>query len=235
MSSYFHPSQATIRLALGQDEHAGDPGFGMTDQQRADYYRNLAHGTGDYITGAGDLNAQAAGSTASSAEQIRQQLIAFGIIPEGYQDKYGWVNDETRQLAAQNTAAGTSTFARLQKAYADAARQHKRQLAARGMLNSGSTAYGMQEQALLQRQNLSDATSKLLGANQGVYNQYTNDFNARAQQWRDLERNANADVKNTPLPTAPGQTQTELQSAWDKLPLQPATPWNPVRGRLGMF
>jgi len=222
--------QAMIRRALGMDPNAGAPGAGMTPADQSAYYTNLAHGTAPYVQGSADLRAQGEASGASAAERIRQQLIDFGIIPEGFQDKYGWVNDETRQLAAANTASGVSTFARLQKAYADAARRSKRALAARGMLRSGELGYQQQEQGLLHRQNLADATGKLLGANRGVYDDYTNDFNARAQQWRTLEQDAYGNVKDAPLPIAPGQQPAELGAAWNALPYSPVITQNPLPG-----
>lgn len=206
---FFSPEyQEMIRRSLAANPNAGlglqaPPPMPISGQAAANHYSTLAHANPDYVTGRADLEAQGTQSGASASERIRQQLIAFGIIPEGFQDKYGWVNDETRMLAQQNTQSGVSTFARIQKAYADAARRSKKLLAARGMLRSGELGHNLNESALLNRQNLSDATGKLLDANRGVYDTYTTDFNARANAFRALEKDAFTAVKDSPLPQAP--------------------------------
>lgn len=188
----------------------------ISGQAAVDYYTGLAHATPEWVTGNVDIQGQRDRSTLTAAEQIRQQLASFGIIPDEFKDTYGWVNPETRQLAQQNTAAGTSTFARLQQAFADAALKSKRTLAARGAARSGENAYSIQQNALAQRQQYADAVGQLLNANRGVYNQYTSEFDAQAAAWRDLASKAYDAVDEMPLPNVAPVVRP------------PAPPYNPV-------
>lgn len=112
--------------------------------------------------------AEAADASARKAA-IQQMLIQFGLVPQGYKDPYGDVDQTTRDLATSNTASGISVAARLKQALADTQRDSSRQLAAKGLRRSGARGYQMRRSQLGYDQNYSDAVAKLLGGAQGIY------------------------------------------------------------------
>jgi hypothetical protein len=121
------------------------------------------------------LAAVNAGSTADAAARrgaIQQALIGFGLVPEGFQDKYGDIDALTRSLAEKNTTSGLSTRARLLQARSDAIRQFSRGLSARGLRRSGTKGYGLRRRQLEFDQGYSDALGKLLGYTGGLYSQF---------------------------------------------------------------
>lgn len=126
--------------------------------------------------------AAAAADAANRKAAIQQMLIQFGLVPEGFSDPYGDVDQTTRDLAAANTQSGISAAARLKQALADAQRDSSRRLTAKGLRRSGARGYQMRRNQLGYDQNYSDAVAKLLGLAQGVYsgfaqNEYTRSMN----------------------------------------------------------
>ena len=123
-------------------------------------------------------SAEAADSAARKSA-IQQALIQFGIVPEGFQDKYGDVDANTRSLATANTSSGISAFARLKQALADSQRDASRRLAAKGLRRSGARGYAFRKNQLGYDQNYSDAVGKLLGYTSGLYSNYANNAYGR--------------------------------------------------------
>ena len=123
-------------------------------------------------------SAEAADSAARKSA-IQQALIQFGIVPEGFQDKYGDVDANTRSLATANTSSGISAFARLKQALADSQRDASRRLAAKGLRRSGARGYALRKNQLGYDQNYSDAVGKLLGYTSGLYSNYANNAYGR--------------------------------------------------------
>lgn len=156
---YVGPGQVLRHDARGY--YAGAP-LNPNPQLPADFYANLIKGDPLYNQGTQDLRASTDAAGTNSADAIRRMLIQYGVVPEGFKDPYGWVNDETKQLAGKNTEAGLSTFARLKRAYDMATKKGSRDLAARGMLQSGALTQQRGENDLLYRQNQSDAVNQLL-------------------------------------------------------------------------
>ena len=115
-----------------------------------------------------------AADSAARRSAIQQALIQFGIVPEGFQDKYGDVDATTRSLATANTSSGISAFARLKQALADSQRDASRRLAAKGLRRSGARGYALRKNQLGYDQNYSDAVGKLLGYTSGLYSNYAN-------------------------------------------------------------
>lgn len=113
-----------------------------------------------YTQTTGQISAQSQNDAAERARQIQQALIMFGEIPSGYTSPD--VNDVTRAAATDATSAGLSTVARLQKAAADAQRDTRKALAARGMLRSGELGYQSGENQLAANQAQYDARQSLL-------------------------------------------------------------------------
>lgn len=226
---------ATMGPSPNVDYGYGAPGpiAEYTGEEQLDYYTNLAHSLGSYIQGRADLDAQGVASGASAAERIRQQLIEFGIVPQGFQDKYGWVNNETRQLAEQNTTAGLSTYARIQKAFKDAQRRAAKLRAARGMARSGETGYAFAEGDLLQRQNLADASGKFLNANRSVYDQYNADFMQRSAALRALETDSFNSVRDMAMPQRAAAMPAPAPTAPAYVAPAPTVNLNPALRRFG--
>ena len=115
-----------------------------------------------------------AADAAARKSAIQQALIQFGMVPEGFQDKYGDIDATTRSLATQNTTSGISAFARLKQALADSQRDASRRLAAKGLRRSGARGYALRKNQLGFDQNYSDAVGKLLGYTSGLYGNFAN-------------------------------------------------------------
>ena len=118
------------------------------------------------------VNAGAAADAAARRTSIQQAMIGFGLVPEGFSDKYGDIDALTRSLAEKNTLTGISTRARLLQARADAIRMFSRSLAARGLRRSGAKGFGLRRRQLLFDQGYSDALTRLLGYTGNLYSQF---------------------------------------------------------------
>jgi hypothetical protein len=85
-----------------------------------------------------DLSAQGIADEAGAKAQTQRAIIQFGEAPSDLTGQAAsWIDDTTRQLASQNTTAGTSQLARINKFNTDQIRSIKNALAARGALRSG--------------------------------------------------------------------------------------------------
>jgi len=93
-------------------------------------------------------------------------------------DIQNYLGPDAQKIAQENTAAGTSTTARLDQANTNAIRSIMANLNKRGMLNSGEAGYQLDQQNLGYRQAQSDAYSKFLGYLQ----QYQQGYLAAQQQ-----------------------------------------------------
>ena len=85
------------------------------------------------------------------------------------------VTDLVRGMASQNTQAGLSQTARMQKEHADNQRRIQDLLASRGMLQSGETGYQIGEEALTHKQTQYGALRALLD--------YVSRANTRFAEW----------------------------------------------------
>jgi hypothetical protein len=102
----------------------------------------------------------------------QRALIQRGVVPTGNLPGVSGIDPTTAQLAAQNTAAGTSTQANLTRAYQQAQQGSDNSLAARGILRSG--AYGQHAAENLQGYNQGgyQADQQLMDYLQGLYSGY---------------------------------------------------------------
>lgn len=94
------------------------------------------------------LGGFSAADAAALAAAQRRAVVQFGEYVPGNLDLLGPnytgnIDETTRRLAAENTQAGLSTVARLNRAHTDALRQITNVLAARGVLRSGQTGAEM--------------------------------------------------------------------------------------------
>lgn len=95
-----------------------------------------------YIAATNAAKAAEATAAASRREAIRQQYIQYGGDLAGWTDKYGDIDQATRDLASKNQYSQLSQLARQ---LALNTRQTRQQLAARGMLQSGELSYGLDQ------------------------------------------------------------------------------------------
>ena len=97
-------------------------------------------------------NSQSAADAARLQEQLQNLIIDFGEVPSGYTSPY--LTPTAAALAAQNTQAGLSLLARLNRQTEDARRTQINDLAARGILSSGETGFqlGRVQQGSLESQ-----------------------------------------------------------------------------------
>lgn len=188
----------------------------------ASQYSSYIQADPAYVQGTQDLRAQGDAYGAQSADAVRRAIIEYGMVPEGYQDPYGWVNDETRQLAAKNTAAGLSRFAQLQRAYQTAVKQGRRALAARGMLQSGALTQTLGEADLNNRLNQYNALQGLLDTSNAQRFGYAQNMLGLQQQQTGLARDAStraaAYAPSAPAApaAAPVRTTAAAEPAWQR-------------------
>lgn len=138
-----------------------------------------------------DLSAQGVSDAAQRAAMTRRALIQFGMVP-GFDQLSGvnadWLNadvdDQTRQLAQQNTAAGLSIAARQQQAFKDQVRNIRGALAARGALRSGEQGHGLQQAQTEYDQAKFDSTQELMDFIGGLQAGFAQQERARQEQLR---------------------------------------------------
>jgi hypothetical protein len=93
-----------------------------------------------------DLSAQGIADEAGAKAQTQRAIIQFGEAPTNLTGQAAsWIDDTTRQLASQNTTAGTSQLARINKFNTDQIRSIRNALAARGALRSGELGHQLGE------------------------------------------------------------------------------------------
>lgn len=185
---------------------------------------------------------QAAAAARKAA--LQQMLIQFGLIPEGFKDPYGDIDQTTRDLAAANTTSGISASARLKQALQDAQRGSVRNLTARGLRRSGTRGYQLRKNQLGYDQSYSDAVQQLLsGANslysnfaQGQYNRATNLSSALANAIASLNFGANGPsiptISPPSAPSAPTYTAPGFQPGNPTIPTGGGYYTNPQTGDL---
>lgn len=117
--------------------------------------------------------AQSMADAAARREAVQKALISFGLVPEGFQDRYRDISDLTRQLAQKNTVSGISTYARLLQSRKDTIRNLINALTARGLRRSGAKGFGLNRAQLSYDQNFSDALNSLLSFVQNAYSTFS--------------------------------------------------------------
>jgi hypothetical protein len=90
-------------------------------------------------------NAAAGAATTAAGRRtaaLRSAFIRYGGVPSGFNDTYGDIDQTTRDAASGNQ---NSVLAQLAYNYKQSGEQFKRQLSARGMLQSGELGYGQDQ------------------------------------------------------------------------------------------
>lgn len=187
------------------------------------------------------------------AQTAEQQLLEqYGQIPSSVLGQYASIlNPTVEDLANQNTAAGTSTYAQLTKAFHDSQTASLDSLGARGLLRSGAT--GQEENNNLQNYNTAQysALQTLLGglgtdqsnllAQQGTLNQQseqaTNDAYQRILSQIQAGTLVAPSIGSGPSapPTAPAPPAKPAAPAAPSVPYSVKPPTNPVVGSPGNY
>ena len=144
------------RMAQGWNNQA--IGWGWPGAQQGGGGNPYAGILADYLnTMRANYSAESKADAATRDAAIRRAVISYGDVPDfaklGISDQTrGFlgkaINDKVRELAAQNTAEGTSVSARIKHANEVANRRIPANLAGRGLLHSGQTGSDLREQAL---------------------------------------------------------------------------------------
>lgn len=181
------------------------PGGGQGGPMSPEDIYNMAVNSPYYQQALAASTAMSAANAANRAASIQGMLTSFGLVPAGFKDKYGDVTDVIRNLAAQNTKSGISTYARMGQALKDSNTSLSRNLAARGLRRSGARGYGLRKNQLGYDQNYSDAINKLLAAANNTYlgyaqGEYSNQMNLAAALQAAIGAMSNYNNGNAALP-----------------------------------
>lgn len=131
---------------------------------------------------ASQLRAQGVADQSATRAAIQQALIGFGLVPEGFKDQLGALDDTTRALIQKNTDTGISGYARLLQAAKDAQTGAITKLGAQGLRRSGAKGYKLRRLQLAKDQAQQDAIAALLGDVGGKYSAYAQNEGNRQMQ-----------------------------------------------------
>lgn len=108
------------------------------------------------------LESQSQTQKADTIAQIRQALISYGVVPQGFKDTLGVLDPTTLSLIQKNTDTGISGYARMLQEKQDAQNQMLAKLSAAGLRRSGSKGYLQRRAQLNWDRQSADATAALL-------------------------------------------------------------------------
>lgn len=128
------------------------------------------------------LKAQGTADLANTQAAIRKALIGFGIVPEGYEDKLGVLDDVTKSLIAKNQESGISYYARLLDQKKDNLRSLLGRLSNTGMRRSGTRGRKLRQGQLEFDRLFQDSLSELLGQVGNLYQGYAGNEQNRQMQ-----------------------------------------------------
>lgn len=152
--------------------------------------------------------ASAAGRNISFANQraaiIRQLIVQYGGIPQAWADAFGDIRPEDIAAAQGNQF---STEQQIQHEYEKNVRQMRRQLAARGMLQSGELNFGQGEQDYARGQAENTAFTDFLGKVGGAVGDYTGQVAGVAGEEAGVVGSVMPVLREL-YPTTPGTTGT---------------------------
>ena len=123
--------------------------------------------------------AQGAAEAAGMRDSIRQMLIGMGLVPGGFKDQFGALDDATRELIKKNTDTGISTYARLNEQKTMGIKDLVNRLNARGLRRSGARGAGLRKNQLGYDRNLNDVMSQLMQQVGSMYSNYSQNEYAR--------------------------------------------------------
>ena len=147
------------------------------------------------------FQAQSQAEQANLRSGIQQMLIGMGLVPQGFDDKFGALDATTKALIQKNTDTGISTYARLREALGDNNRNITSRLTSKGLRRSGARGHAMRRGQLGFDRNLSDFMSQFMGDVGSKYGQFSNNEYARQLQ---LINAAMSNWGNWSPPSSPG-------------------------------
>jgi hypothetical protein len=153
-----------------------------------------------------------AAAAASRKAALQQMIVQFGLVPSGFTDTYGDIDQTTRDLATQNTSSGVSMMARLKQALSDANRASTGQLTAKGLRRSGTRGYQLRKNQLGYDTSYFDALQSLLGNSNNLFANFAQGAYARQVDLASALANALNSIRYTPTyntPSAPRITSTD--------------------------
>ena len=162
------------------------------------------------------FQAQSQGEQANLRSAIQQMLIGMGLVPQGFDDKFGALDDTTKALIQKNTDTGISTYARLLEGKKDNLRDITSRLTSRGLRRSGARGNAMRRGQLGFDRNLSDFMSQLMGDIGNKYGQFSmNEYqrqlgliNAAMSNWSNWSSPGSGGPSASPGPSAPAPAQS---------------------------
>lgn len=144
------------------------------------------------------LQAQQAADLSDTKSQLQQLLIQFGMVPTGFKDSYGAIDDTIRNLIEQNTASGISQYARMMEGKDDVRRESLNRLGSRGLSRSGARGYRLRRNSLDFDRQFSDTLNSVLGNANALQSGYAG---------RELQRQQNL-----------SQMLAQLSQQWSPVP-----------------
>lgn len=177
------------------------------------------------------LGAEGVQDAATRKAGIQRALIALGFVPDF--SKFGGgadlgylgtdIDDVTRSLAEENTRQGLSLKAKLDKALKQNNIDLTNQLANQGILESGSTGYGLNENAQDYKVALSDTEGDVINTILGLISAFTEGERARKQRELDeledaADRAAAEDPGEEPEVDLDGEPTKKVVKKVKKLP-----------------
>ena len=128
------------------------------------------------------LQAQAQAEAAGTKSQLQKLLIGFGMVPEGFDDKLGVLDDLTKDLIAKNTSSGISQYARLLEAKGDNTKALIGRLSHTGLRRSGAKGAKLRKGQLDYDRLISDSLQEVLSQISGAYGNMATNEQARQMQ-----------------------------------------------------
>jgi hypothetical protein len=163
-------------------------------------YQSLIKSDPGYMAFEASKNQAFANAATKRGQSIKNLTLQFGGLPAGFKDAYG-------DLGAADIAAGQnnpfSTEHQIQQGYDQSVLDTKRQMAARGVLQSGDTVYGLQQDDQARAKAEYEATQALLQALQGAIGDYTGTVSDYGNQEYGAISDASGRIENL-YPTTPG-------------------------------
>jgi hypothetical protein len=154
-------------------------------------WTNLIKGNSGYMNWQLSAAERADSAAANRKAALRALSIRYGGLPSGFKDVYGDLSEQDIATARGNPL---SEFARLQKSYGDSVEMQKRQLAARGALQSGDLGYSMGQLDYGHSSDLYDLGQQFDDAAQGTINSYGEALSGLSREQIDAIRQAAQDV-----------------------------------------
>jgi hypothetical protein len=182
---------------------------GITPGYTPDYTSLIASDPGylSYLNNA-QLNIDQAAAQRRAA--LQALVVRYGGIG-GITDKYGDIDQTTRDLASKNQY---SDVARLQRNYEQGVESFKRSLAARGGIQSGELKYGLDQAALARSTSDYDLAQEFSNAVQQAINGYLGVESSARQGLSEAVRGAEQSVYSNPLNRPREGSSATLDPDW---------------------